>query len=264
MNCGSRCFVVTVAQDLYFRSSDSQKPYERWLQPYPLARQLTLLPHRELSEDEGKNNSPPAEADRAEEATRTPRKRRSPQDKRADTLGQPRRLNLSPKRSRRLSPTDPSLAELLFPGEANRKRARGVACCSQAKTGMYRFEDRTQNRQTREHRGHHQGQIKPTNSSQLHELLDDPRSAKIGTTTSRRHGRTHDGRHGGDHCSRPLTGSSISFFPASTEQDSRRFMAATRIRACAMPLRKFLAEHVENNPAGILDPTKRNGCSEAP
>jgi len=32
----------------------------------------------------------------------------------------------------------------------------------------------------------------------------------------------------------------------------------------AQQLLKFLVDHVENNPAGILDPTKRNGCSEAP
>ena len=32
----------------------------------------------------------------------------------------------------------------------------------------------------------------------------------------------------------------------------------------AVPLRKFLSEHLENNPTGILDPGRRNGCSEAP
>jgi hypothetical protein len=34
--------------------------------------------------------------------------------------------------------------------------------------------------------------------------------------------------------------------------------------SAAQPLRKFLSEHVENNLAGILDPSKRNSCSEAP
>jgi len=32
----------------------------------------------------------------------------------------------------------------------------------------------------------------------------------------------------------------------------------------ARPLLKFLSEHVENNTAGLLDPSKRNGCTEAP
>jgi hypothetical protein len=32
----------------------------------------------------------------------------------------------------------------------------------------------------------------------------------------------------------------------------------------ARPLLTFLNEHLENNAAGVLDPAKRNGCTEAP
>jgi hypothetical protein len=32
----------------------------------------------------------------------------------------------------------------------------------------------------------------------------------------------------------------------------------------ARPLLKFLADHVENNSAGTLDPVRRNNCSAAP
>ena len=47
-------------QDLFFRSSDSQRPFEGWLGP--LVRwldNLHKLPHRDLSEDEGRNNCLP-------------------------------------------------------------------------------------------------------------------------------------------------------------------------------------------------------------
>src|SRR5690348_15005113 len=50
-------------QDLLFRSSDSQQPFEQSLQPLVhWLDNLHKLPHRELSEDEGKNNCLPPKA----------------------------------------------------------------------------------------------------------------------------------------------------------------------------------------------------------
>ena len=256
-------------QDLFFRSSDSQKPYERWLQP--LTHWLDNLhkpPHHELSEDEGKNNCLPPkpialkkrDADTPQSPVTSPvTSKTNGNAGAADLSAQPQPQPQPPAGSRSLPPL------LSFYSLEKQSGSAHESCVLFGENGMYRFEDRTQKTGKLVNTKVIAGQIKPDELQQLHELLDDPALAKI---------QHHDPPGG---MVVPMMGDMVEI-TVSRPDRIQHFVLSSRFNrtgfapfyggdadsSAAKPLRKFLSEHVENNLAGVLDPTKRNGCSEAP
>lgn len=249
-------------QDLYFRSSDSQQPFKQWLQP--LARwleNLHKLPHRQLSEDEGKNNCLP-----------------------------PRPITLK-KRDAQIPPpiTSKVTANVLYPGPAPQpppllpanpqsgppllhvysfEMGPGRAhefCALINQNGMYRLEDRTQKTAKPVNSRIVGGHIATEELRQLHQILDDP--ALVGI-------KHHEPPGRGDV---PMMGDKLDI-SISRSAGVQRFILSSRFNrpdfpsfyrgdadvTAAQPLLKFLTEHLENGTAGTLDPSKRNDCSEAP
>ena len=253
-------------QDLYFRSSDSQQPYERWL--LPLAHwldNLHKLPHRELSEDEGKNNCLPPKP--------IALGRRDPGTPQAAVTSKTTGHILSagpdpqPQPASQPPPTGPQSAPplLSFYSLERQSGSAHESCVLFGENGMYRFEDRTQKSGKPVNTKVIAGQIKPDELQQLRGLLDDPTLARI---------KHHDplGR-----MVVPMMGDMLEIFisrPAGVQHvilSSRfnrkgfdLFYGGDADSSMATPLLKFLSEHVENNLGGILDSSKRNGCTEAP
>ncbi len=138
-------------------------------------------------------------------------------------------------------------------------------CTLIGENGFYRFEDRTQKAGQAVKTKIMAGLIVPSELQQLRQLLDDPALAAI---------KHHDPPGHADvsmmedkldiTISRPP---GVQHFILSSHYNRPDFPSFYRGDAgpsVAQPLLEFLAKHVENNTAGVLDPSKRNGCSEAP
>jgi hypothetical protein len=251
-------------QDLFFRSSDSQQPFERWLQPLVhWLDTLHKLPHRELSEDEGKNNCLPPKpiSLKKRDADAAPAPVTSKTD--AHILSTVPAPQPQPRPPQAASPQSVPALLRVYSFEMQTGSAH-ESCVLLGENGIYRFEDRTQKTGKPVNTKIAAGQIKPDELQQLHQLLDDPSLAKI---------KHHEPRGGVVPVMGSLTELSISrsagvqhlvLSPRLNQAGFSPFDAGDADASVARPLLKFLAEHVENNPAGILDPSKRNGCSQAP
>jgi hypothetical protein len=249
-------------QDLFFRSSDSQEPYERWLQP--LTRWLDTLhklPHRELSEDEGKNNCLPPKPIGLKKRDADP-----PPPVTSNTNGHIFSSGADPQ-PQPAQPVKPqSLPALLrvYSFEMQTGSAH-ESCVLFGENGIYRFEDRTQKNGKPVNTNIISGKLTADELRRLHQLLDDHALAKI----------KHHNPPGGMVV--PMMGDMVEITVARADGIQHIILSSRSNRAgfapfysgdadssMVVPLRKFLSEHVENNLAGILDPSKRNGCSEAP
>ena len=249
-------------QDLYFRSSDSQQPFKQWLQP--LAHwldNLHKLPHRELSEDEGKNNCLPPKVialkSRGEEL---------PESVTSKTTT--RILSAGPAPQPRPSPaTKPQSVPALLHVYSFEMKAGSAheSCTLIAESGNYRIEDRTQRTGKSVNNKIVAGQLTPDELQQLRHLLEDPALAKI------KHREPPGGmvvRVMGDmwniSISRPPGVQHFILSSRFNRPDFPSFYRGDADVSAARPLLNFLSEHLESNQAGILDPASHNGCTEAP
>jgi hypothetical protein len=249
-------------QDLYFRSSDSQQPFQHWLQPLVhWLENLHKLPHRELSEDEGKNHCLPPKviALRKRDAALPPKSLRPETATSVLSAG----AAPQPRPSQPAKPQSVPALLRVYSFETKTERAHET-CVLISENGKYHFEDRTQRAGKPVITEIMGGQIAAEELQQLHQLLEDPALAKI----------KHHEPPGGMVV--PMMGDMLNISisrPAGVQQfilSSRFnrpgfawFYAGDADVSTARPLLKFLSEHVESNQAGILDPASRNGCSEA-
>jgi len=245
-------------QELTFRSAESQEPYRNSLQP--LVRWLNdlhKLPHKELSEDAGKNNCLPlgkiALKKRSEEGSSEP----------APTAR---------KNSTALDSSNPAVAKpepvpaLLQLGSLSVKsHAVRQACVLIVANGFYRAEEQEQKEGSKRVEikitG---GKFAPEEISQLQQLLNDPAIAGI------HHRKT-------SHMTLPMSGEmlNLQIYRTSSVQDvvlsstfNRRdipfFYSGDGDISSAQPLVKFVTEHVWTAGSGRLDPSLRNDCQSAP
>ena len=245
-------------QELAFRSAESQEPYRRSLQP--LVRWLNELhkvPHKELSEDAGKNNclapSKIALKKRSEEVS-------------------PESVPPAEKNSTPLDSSNPAAARpepvpaLLQLGSLSVKsHVARQACVLIAANGFYRAEEQEQKEGSkRVETKITGGKFVPEEISQLQQLLNDPTIAKI------QHRKT-------SHLTLPMSGEmlNLQIYRTSGVQDvvlsstsNRRdipfFYAGDGDISSAQPLLKFVTEHVWTAGSGRLDPSLRNDCQSAP
>lgn len=244
-------------QELTFFSAESQEPYRESLQP--LVRwldDLHKLPHKELSEDAGKNNClapgkialKKREDEAAHESTEV----------RANPA-------LAPPTQAPVAKPDPTPALLRVSSLGVRSHIVRETCVLVIANGFYRAEERNQKEGSKAIETKVTGgQFAPGETSQLQQLLNDPVIAGI------RHRKT-------SRLALPMTGEmlNLQIYKASGVQDvvlsstfNRRdvpfFYSGDGDIQSAQPLLKFLAEHIWTNNTGGLDPTLRNDCQDAP
>jgi hypothetical protein len=249
-------------QDLFFQSSDSQEPLKRWLRP--LTHWLDTLPrapHRELSEDEGANRCLPVGA--------IALKRR----------GDPHPESVTPKTTMHVlyggptpqpQPPPPMALQsvqplLLLHSLEMTTLSAHEWCTLVGEDGMYRFEDRTQKAGKAVKTKIMAGQIRRSELQQLRQILDDSELAAIKHHEPPGHGDVlMMGNKLDISISRPAGVQHFILSSRFNRPDFPSFYSGDADLSTARPLLKFLSEHVENNMAGLLDPSKRNGCTEAP
>jgi len=244
-------------QELRFETAESQAPFGKSLAP--LLRWLTKLeklPHRELSEDAGKNNCLPPK--------KLTLKRRPPA------------LPESPPKTQGLvrapiavpSATAPDAApiSILF-GMFSFRIAQGRAhqsCMLIADDGQYRFEERVQISSTKPIRTQGSlGRLSAEEISQLRQILDSPNLANI------RHHEPAGGlvvRMMGDlvRLSIRRTSGVQEIVLSSHQHSSGYFYSGDADLGRARDLLEFLSKHVESKGSENLDPSLRNDCKELP
>jgi hypothetical protein len=257
-------------QNLYFRSSDSQQPFELWLKPLVhWLDNLHKLPHREFSEDEGKNNCLPARPitlKKRDEATPQPSVTSKTTAHILSAGPTPRMQQVPPLPDKAQAIQMHQVPALLrmHSFEMNTEGARDN-CALIGENGMYRFEDRTQKTGKGMNTRITSGQITSGELQQLNQILDDPALEAI---------KHHEPPgHGDVYVMGDMVDVSI-FRPAGVQH----FVLSSRFKgpnfssfyngdadvSSARALLNFLREHLESSTAAVLDPAKRNGCTEAP
>ena len=250
-------------QDLFFQSSDSQQPFKRWLQPLVhWLENLPRVPHRELSEDEGKNRCLPVGEIALKKRGETLPESLTPRTTMHVLYGGPTPQPQTPPQPV-VSQSAPPL--LLLQSFEMKTESAHESCVLIGINGAYRFEERTQKTgrpvKTKIAAGH----IGADDLQELRQLLDDPGLAEI---------QHHEPPGHGDV---PMMEDKVEIFisrPAGVQHfilssrfnrlDFPSFYRGDADVAAAHPLLNFLSEHLENNTAGVMDPTKRNRCTEAP
>jgi hypothetical protein len=245
-------------QELTFLSAESQEPYRDSLEP--LIRWLNDLhkvPHKELSEDAGKNNClAPSEIvlkKRPQLATRA--QTESGFNTAPSPSGSPR-TPLKPQ-------TSPPL--LHISSLSVKSSVVEQNCFLVMESGIYRGEERSQKVGNRKvDTKITGGTFAPQEMSELRQLLDDPGLAKI------RHRKTSQ-------MVLPMSGEMLNLQIQKTSGVQDVVLSSTFHRAdipffyagdgdirSAQPLLKFIAEHVWTAGSGRLDPSLRNNCQSAP
>jgi hypothetical protein len=245
-------------QELTFRSAESQAPYRQSLQP--LVRWLDDLhrvPHKELSEDAGKNNClPPSKIalkKRSDEAPSEP----------APTAGK----NSAPVDSS--NPTEaksgpvPTLLQL---GSLSVKaHVVRQACVLIVANGFYRAEEEEQKEGSkRVETKITGGKLAPEEISQLQQLLNDPAIAGIHHRKTSRMTLPMSGEMMNLQIYRPSSVQDVVLSSTFNRRDIPFFYSGDGDISSAQPLLNFLTEHVWTAGSGRLDPRLRNDCQRAP
>ena len=250
-------------QDLFFQSSDSQQPFKSWLQPLVhWLEVLPRLPHRQMSEDEGKNRCLPMGVIALRKRGGAQRESLAPKTTMHVLYGGPTPQPQPPPPPVTVQSVSPLL---MLRSLETRSESAHESCVLVGENGMYRFEDRTQKAGKPVRTKIISGQVKPGELQQLHQILDDPGLAAI----QHHEPPGHDAvPMMGDKLditiSRPAGDQNFVLSSYYNRPDFPAFYRGDADRSVARPLLKFLSEHVENNTVGVLDPSKRNSCSEAP
>jgi hypothetical protein len=249
-------------QDLFFQSVESEEPVEesvnelvRWLDD------LHRLPHKEFSEDEGKQNClPPGKIALTK---RDPNPLPAPAVNR-NNGGLKSALKVPP-----LTPTVSTATAAMTPllrvysvavksGDARR------FCSLIADTGRYRFEDSHQKTGKPLKTETSAGMLTPQEVAELRMILDSPAMATI---------RHHEPRGSAEV---PMMGDMMNLYIARPTGDQDIILSSSFGRqfgsfyggdadvTVARDLTKFLKDHIENNKTGTLEKSDRNDCTEIP
>ena len=244
-------------QDLLFETAESQAPFQHALEP--LLRWLTnfgKLPHRELSEDAGKNNCLPPK--KLVLKRRTPSLPESPPTSDGYSAAP---ILVPPATGVNRAPP-----ALLFGMFSFRMSGTGAhqSCMLVADDGQYRFEDRVQPGGSKVvHNEVFLGRMSDEEIGQLRRILDSPSLAEI------HHHEPPGGlvvRMMGDvlrlSIRRPSGVQEIVL--SSNQRTSGYFYSGDGDLSLARDLLKFLGEHVENNQTPSFPASLRNDCKALP
>lgn len=248
--------------EVRFLSAESQEPYRKSLEP--LLRWLDglhKLPHKELTEDAGKNNclvprkivlkkrtdELPSEA--AAPSAVAPS---SPMAAQAPPVAQPSRPEPVTALLRVLQMS-------MKPGLAEQR------CALVVTNGAYRTEIRVQKK------GNNKvetkidgGLLTPQEMGELQQILDDRALSEIRHRKTSRLVLPMSGEMLELEINRSSGPQHVVLSSTFNQRETPFFYSGDGNIASAQPLLKFLAEHVQNNGVGGLDPQLRNDCTEAP
>jgi hypothetical protein len=168
-------------QDLFFQSSDSQQDFAQSLRP--LVRwldRLHKLPHRELSEDEGKNNCLPRKVIALKSRVSDLPVPTSTDLVTPKTTPHVLYAGPAPQPQPQLPAQPPPVSALLRVYSFEKKSdSAHESCALVGNDGRYRSEDRTQKAGKSVNTNVFTGQMASAGLQQLHQLLDDPKLQKI-------------------------------------------------------------------------------------
>jgi hypothetical protein len=247
-------------QGLTFFSAESQQPYRRSLEP--LIRWLDDLhkvPHKELSEDAGKNNCLPPR-----KITLKKRDEQAPHQS-AEVRANPARV---PPTKAPVAGADPTPPLLRASSMGVKSHVIRQTCFLVIANGFYRAEEREQKEGSKAIKTRITGgKFVPEETSQLQQLLNDP------AITGIHHRKTSQ-------MVLPMSGEmlNLQIYRTSSVQDLQDLILSSTFNrrdvpffysgdgdiSNAQPLLKFLNEHVWTAGSGRLDPSLRNDCQSAP
>lgn len=253
--------------EVQFLSTESQEPYKKSLQPLiRWLNELHKLPHKELSEDEGKNNClVPRKIELKERGNRTSSSssigNSSPPPSLANAPG-------STYGSGEVAPTtQPRPVQPLLRADSFGVKSGTFYknCVLVLEDGSYRAEDQSQKTGSKKVETNLKGgKLTGVEIGILRGILADPALAGI------RHRQT-------SHLELPVTGEMLEL-KIPRESGLQDIVLSTTFNKSGMPffysgdgdigrahqLRQFISEHVDNNGLGSLAPQMQNGCTDAP
>lgn len=244
-------------QELRFEASESRAPFQKSLAPLlDWLAKFEKLPHRELSEDAGKNNCLPPK--------KLVLKRRSPAL--AEELPRTRDVARTPTAFSSLGAMNGASSSPLMGMFSFRMSGGGAhqSCILIADDGQYRFEDRVQQGENKAVRTRISlGRMSAEEIAALRQILDRPNLADI------RHHEPPGGlvvRMMGDMLRLSIKRSSgvQEIILSSNQRASGYFYTGDADLGRARDLLQFLTEHVEKKRSGNVDPSLRNDCQQLP
>ncbi len=245
-------------QELTFRSAESQDPYGNSLQPIVRwLNDLHKVPHKELSEDAGKNNCLPpgkiALKKRSEEAPSEP----------ALTAGK----NSTPLGSSNstAATTEPVPTLLQLSSLSVKSHVARQACVLIVANGFYRAEEQEQKEGSKKVETRITGgQFAPQEISQLQQILNEPAIAGIHHRKTSQMTLPMSGEMLNLQIYRPSSVQDVVLSSTFNRRDIPFFYSGDGDISSAQPLLKFVTEHVWTAGSGRLDPSLRNDCQSAP
>jgi len=248
--------------EVRFLSAESQEPYRKSLEP--LLRWLDALhkmPHKELTEDAGKNNclvprkivlKKRTDESRAEATAPSTVAPSPPTPSQAPPVAQP----ASPQ------PATALLRVLQMSMKSNMAEQR---CALVVTTGAYRTEMRIQKKgSSKVETKIDGGLLTPQELAELQQILDDRALSEIRHRKTSRLVLPMSGEMLELEISRSSGPQDVVLSSTFNQRETPFFYSGDGNIASAQPLLKFLAEHVQNDGLGGLDPQLRNDCTEAP
>jgi hypothetical protein len=244
-------------QELTFFSAESQEPFRESLQPLiRWLNDLHKLPHKELSEDAGKNNClAPGKIALKKRGEDTPR---------AAVESSPNSAFM-PSPARPAAKPDPAPALLHLSSLSVKSDGVRQSCVLIIANGFYRAEERTQKagskRVITKITG---GKFAPEEISQMQQILDDPALAKIQHRKTSHMVLPMSGEMLNLQINKPSGLQDVVLSSTFNHRDIPFFYSGDGDIRSAQPLLKFITEHVWTNDSGGLDPNLRNDCQNAP
>jgi hypothetical protein len=244
-------------QELTFYSAESQEPYRQSLQPLiRWLNELHKLPHKELSEDAGKNNClAPGEI------VLKKREDEAPVESASGNMN----AAIAPQAPLPVPKREPVEALLRVFSMSAKSDAVRKGCVLITANGTYRAEERAQKVGSKKVMTKITGgEITPDEIVQLQQAIDSSPLPKI------RHRET-------SHLVLPMSGEMLNlqiYRPSGVQElvlsstfarrDVPFFYSGDGDISSAQALLKFIAEHIWTNGSGGLDPELRNDCQDAP
>jgi hypothetical protein len=242
--------------EVSFLSTESQEPFRQSLQPLiRWLNDLHKLPHKEVSEDAGKNN--------CLAPTKIALKKRG--DGLQSASGTSNVGANAPAQPSARAPSRAPAALLRLDSLGLKSSTYFQNCVLVLDDGSYRTEDRSQkNGSKKVDTRINGGKLTPIEISQLQEILSTSALAEIRHRETSRLELPVSGEILELKIPRPSGLQDIVLSSTFDRPGIPFFYSGDGSIARAQPLLNFLSEHVTAKTFGSLDPQLRNGCTEAP
>ena len=245
-------------QQLIYHSAESQEPYRKSLQPIlQWLNNLHKQPHKELSEDAGKNN--------CLAPGKIALKKRIEQEHSASAAAGGNNTMPLDSPNQTVPKAEPIPTLLQLSSLSVKSHTTRQACVLIVANGFYRAEEQQQKEGSKRVETRVTGgKLAPGEISELQRLLDDPAIEKIHHRKTSRAVIPMSGEMLDLEIYRATTVQEIVLSSTFNRRDIPFFYSGDGDISSAQPLLKFVTEHVWTTGSGRLDPSLRNDCQSAP